>query len=102
MSFFSSLSTSLASGGAGPQAPLPTIRDDTYKAIAAIESWLSSPGAAGDGMSYRQVLTVIQPHFPDLKSPLPHEEISYLVGWVTNLIFELGKSDGMAGVMVVQ
>ncbi|KAG8932320.1 hypothetical protein FRC03_005331 [Tulasnella sp. 419] len=108
MSFFDAITNNLlgnSAGGSGPSAgtgPSPALRSDLYKAISATETWLSTPGAPGDGLSFRQVFTIIQPHCPNLKAPIPIDEVAVLVGAITNLTFELGKVDGMAGVMVIQ
>ena len=73
-----------------------------YKAISAAETWFNTPGACGDGLSFRPVFAIIQVHFPDLKAPIPLEEVQFIVGWITNMMFELGKVDAMAGAMVMQ
>jgi len=66
------------------------------------ETWLSRPDAPGDGVSFHQVFSIVQPHSPNLKTPIPMDEVAVLVGAITNLIFELGKVDSMAGGMTIQ
>lgn len=84
------------------KGPSPAIRYDVYRAMQACELWLGMPGAPGDGASYRTIYNIVLLHFPKLKLPTPLDEVSAMVGAVTNLCFELAKLDGLASVLAMQ
>ncbi|KAK7471946.1 hypothetical protein VKT23_000052 [Stygiomarasmius scandens] len=111
---FRNLSSQLAAaatGGNGEKKSMsPTLRSDIYTAVDKTKSWLAGNGAngqAGDGVSYANILSIVQKHFPDVKLGLEgigqaENEVSVVVGGVTNMVLEMSKWEAMAGGMAMR
>jgi len=116
-SFLSQLATpgqpgSHGVGGSSGEAKTsisPTLRSDIYEAIDSTKAWISGAqgrGQAGDGVSYKPILALIQKHFPDANLGLEsvgqvEGEVAVIVGGVTNMALEISRWEGMAGAMVM-
>ncbi|KZT35711.1 hypothetical protein SISSUDRAFT_1064252 [Sistotremastrum suecicum HHB10207 ss-3] len=96
-----------------PKSIHPELRNDIYSLIDLSKPWLSSSTlpstssssgfqGAGDGVSYSLLLPLIVKHFPGTSLTVPSMEVEVIVGGITNCVFELGKWDGMAGVMAMR
>ncbi|KAF5353055.1 hypothetical protein D9758_008799 [Tetrapyrgos nigripes] len=111
---FRNLSSQLAAAAAGGNAEQksmsPTLRSDIYTAVDKTKSWLAGNGGngqAGDGVSYSNVLSIIQKHFPNVKIGLEgigqtESEVGVIVGGVTNMVLEMSKWEAMAGGMAMR
>ncbi|TFK68461.1 hypothetical protein BDN72DRAFT_821154 [Pluteus cervinus] len=105
---FRDLLSSVTSGAENKSLP-PTLRSDIYDAVDQVKAWTIGAlgsGKAGDGVSYNRVLTIIQNHLPNTTLGLEsigstENELSVIVGGVTNMILELSKWEGMAAGMAM-
>lgn len=107
--FASALAGTTSNGGAkkddkGRTTTSPTVlREDLYKATQAAERWLNT-STPGDSFSYRPVFNILKPHYPDLEIAFGSgaEEVSIIVGAITNLALELGGMDTYGGVVALR
>ncbi|THU89408.1 hypothetical protein K435DRAFT_830393 [Dendrothele bispora CBS 962.96] len=113
---FRNLSSQLAAAAAGgngeKKSMSPTLRSDIYTAVDKTKSWLAGngkggSGQAGDGVSYANILSIVQKHFPDAKLGLEgvgqtESEVSVVVSGVTNMVLEMSKWEAMAGGMAMR
>jgi len=88
----------------GKTTTSPTVlREDLYKATQAAERWLNT-STPGDSFTYRPVFNIVKPHYPDLEIAFGSgaEEVSILVGAITNMALELGGMDTYGGVIALR
>ncbi|KAK7030957.1 hypothetical protein VNI00_013904 [Paramarasmius palmivorus] len=110
---FRNLSSQLAAAAntnAEKKSMSPTLRGDMYSAVDKTKAWIvggTVAGQAGDGSSYKQILAIIQKHFPETKIGfefvgMVENEVAVVVGGVTNMVLELSKWEGMAGAIAMR